>query len=280
MWPLKIIVKLIVSNLPIPYRMRTKLGCMQHGFMEDPDYGRKVFEHHKNICFPDGLPENFTALELGPGDSLASMLMAASCGAEKIWLVDAGTFAREDTEFYKQTARALRPQYPNMPEVEKAQSLQEMMNICRAQYVTGGLASLKQIPDNSVDLIWSQAVLEHVWKDEFNAVQQELRRVLKPSGRASHVIDFQDHLNHALNNLRFSEKIWETGLVRKSGFYTNRILASESVERFKICGFSNVQIISKKSWDAIPTPRKALNPVFQGKSDDDLLTQSMTVCLS
>ena len=31
-------------------------------------------------------------------------------------------------------------------------------------------------------------------------------RILKSNGLASHSIDFQDHLDYGLNNLRFSEK--------------------------------------------------------------------------
>lgn len=279
MWPLKILVKLVLSNLPLPYRVKTKLGCMQHGFMEDPQYGMKVFEHHKNICFPDGLPENFTALELGPGDSLASMLMASAYGAGKVWLIDAGQFARTDAAFYRDAASRLRVAYPRIPDLSEAETLQDMMNLCHARYETGGLESLRKIPDNSVDMIWSQAVLEHVWRDEFNAIQAEFKRILKPSGRASHVIDFQDHLNHALNNLRFPESIWETNLFRKSGFYTNRILASDALARFRMSGFSHIRVVGEDRWDVLPTPRSAMNSTFQTCSDDDLLTRGITVTM-
>ena len=47
----------------------------------------------------------------------------------------------------------------------------------------------------------------HIRKSQFNDLQRESKRLLKSSGKASHSIDFQDHLDYGLNNLRFSKDL-------------------------------------------------------------------------
>ncbi|MEM6780345.1 MAG: class I SAM-dependent methyltransferase [Pseudomonadota bacterium] len=276
-WRLKILAKLVLSNLPIPYRIRNRLGLLRHGFMDDPDYIIRVFENHKNICFPDGLPDDFSVLELGPGDSLASMLIARAYGAKTVWLIDAGHFAHDDVDFYKRMAHALHMKNKNVPLLDDCTTIEDALKTCNATYLTNGLSDLQSIPDDSVDFIWSQAVLEHVARDEFNATQAELKRILKPGGATSHVIDFQDHLAHALNNLRFPEKVWESAAFKKSGFYTNRILASETLDRFRQSGFSDVDVVKTVKWDGIPTPKAVFAEQFQNLPDQDFVTKGITV---
>ena len=70
------------------------------------------------------------------------------------------------------------------------------------------MSSIKKIPSNSVDLIFSQAVMEHIRKKDFEAMNSELYRVLKKDGVISHQIDLRDHLGGGLNNLRFSDSLW------------------------------------------------------------------------
>ncbi len=59
--------------------------------MEDPRYGEDVFLRH---CTRSGFAgENgFACLELGPGESLFSALLARAHGADKCWLIDVGDF--------------------------------------------------------------------------------------------------------------------------------------------------------------------------------------------
>jgi Methyltransferase domain len=89
--------------------------------------------------------------------------------------------------------------------------------------LTEGLKSLREVPDASVDFLFSNTVLEHIRLKEFLPLVLEVKRVFKPEGIASHQIDFRDHLQYALNNPRFSERIWESDFMAKSRFYTNRI---------------------------------------------------------
>lgn len=143
---------------------------------------------------------------------------------------------------------------------------------------TDGLASFSQIKENSVDLIFSQAVLEHIRKHEFLETMRACRRVISPTGIMSHKIDFKDHLGGALNNLRFNEKIWESDCFVKSGFYTNRIRYSEMLEIFEEAGFK-VEVLKIDFWEKLPTPRNRLHSKFSILSDSDLLVKGSHILL-
>jgi hypothetical protein len=135
--------------------------------------------------------------------------------------------------------------------------------------MTGGLASLKTIPCQSVDFIWSQAVLEHVKKREFRETVAEMRRIISSNGVCSHEIDFRDHLGGSLNQLRLPEKIWESSFVKNSGFYTNRLRYSQMEKIFREEGFA-VKVISKKKWGSLPIPKRNMAILFRDLEEDDL----------
>jgi SAM-dependent methyltransferase len=197
-------------------------------------------------------------------------------GAERTYLVDAGPFAETDLRLYRQAAQQLSPGPGSPFSLERWTSLEAMLVDCRAHYLTQGLASLQSLPDASVDLVWSQAVLEHVRRSEFEPSIRQLRRVLRPGGVMSHQIDLRDHLGGRLNNLRFSPAAWEGRLLAESGFYTNRLRFSEILAIFKAAGLET-EVADRDFWPALPTPRAKLDPTFRRFSDDDLRTSGFRV---
>ena len=44
----------------------------------------------------------------------------------------------------------------------------ELLSRCHAEYLTSGVESLRALPAESVDFIWSRHVLEHVRKNEMD----------------------------------------------------------------------------------------------------------------
>tara|TARA_Y100001978_G_scaffold109743_1_gene97929 strand:+ start:60 stop:428 length:369 start_codon:yes stop_codon:yes gene_type:complete len=120
--------------------------------------------------------------------------------------------------------------------------------------------------------------MEHVRKKDFIDVQKELKRILKPTGFISHNIDFQDHLDHSLNNLRFSERIWESDLFVKAGFYTNRIPAIEMHSIFRKVGFKIEQETFGK-WPKLPIPRIKIHKTFKIYKDSELINRTSSVLM-
>lgn len=227
-WQVKLGAKILLARLPISYSFWEKLSLFKHGEMERPEYAFGVFQDHfDRVRLPRRAADGFVGLEVGPGDSLFSALIAKAFGASKTYLVDVGSFARDDLPPYKRMVSYLGTKGFPIAVLERCGTLEELLAACSADYLTRGLYSLRQIPSASVDLIWSHAVLEHVRRDDFLPILRELRRIQRSDGVGSHRIDLQDHLGGALNNLRFQERIWESEWMSRSGFYTNRIRYNE-----------------------------------------------------
>jgi hypothetical protein len=271
-WWAKIAAKITLARLPIPMRAWHRLGLFVPGFMRDPDYAINVFETHWRRA---GSPEpGFTYLELGPGESLATALVAWSYGARGGVLVDAGDFAVRDVASYRPLIERLaqKPSVRDVRKLKELSTLDALLTTVGAEMRTDGLAGLKALPSDSIDLVFSQAVLEHVPLADFSATAEQLHRIQRPSGIGSHRIDFKDHLQGSLNNLRFSEAAWEKpGFARRSGFYTNRLRFSAMRDAFTRVGFS-VTVPEQDRWPALPIARGKLAMPFRDLPDDDLQT--------
>jgi SAM-dependent methyltransferase len=275
-WRLKIVLKVILSRFGVPYDRWRKLGIFRLGQMDQPDYALKIFDMHVRRAFPDGRLDRRTVLEIGPGDSLASALCARAYGAAETLLVDAGAFASREVSLYRAMADMLQKAGHNTPALSDAVTLEEVLSRCSARYLTQGVQSFATLPDGSVDFIWSHSVLEHIPLNELPILMREMRRVLKPGGRMSHNVDFQDHLGHALNNLRFSEAFWEASLMSDAGFYTNRVRGLTMHEMMRDAGFELLDEGFGR-WPELPTPRVALAPPFRDLNEDELLIRTSHV---
>jgi len=277
-WYMKIIIKLFLSRVPLSYKFWRRLKLFQHGQMEQVSYAYNTFmKHFQKIDFPR---DNtcFVALELGPGDSLYSALIAKSLGASSTYLVDVGRFAIEDIRFYKEMASFLINKGYNSLTFKEITSFEDILIASGAKYLTSGLSSLYSIPNKTVDFIWSHACLEHVRKKDFLPIMNELRRIIKDHGICSHRVDLRDHLGGGLNNLRFSGHLWESDFMANSGFYTNRIRSSEMLSLFETAGFS-AEVVQVDRWNKPTISRKKISKEFRQLSDEELCIYGFDVIL-
>jgi SAM-dependent methyltransferase len=285
-WRLRILAKLFLARLPIPYKFWKKIGFFEHGDMNDPKRAISQFLEHArtaDILATEIAPflkfkENFTILELGPGDSFYTAVISKSLNAEKVWLVDAGSYAKYEINSSNMSSE-LRAANLYDPFLGAANiSLEKFLQVCNCSYLIEGVQSLVCIPNESVDYCFSNAVLEHIPKRDFHRMINELFRLLKTGGTCVHRVDLRDHLGGALNNLRFSDHIWESNLFFKSGFYTNRIRFDEMIGMFKTAGFS-CKVVNVKKWDKLPTDRVFMNSYFASLPFDNLSVQVFDLVL-
>ena len=97
---------------------------------------------------------------------------------------------------------------------------------------------------------------------------------MTPGALCSHNIDLKDHLGGALNNLRFSDRLWEAEWLARSDLYANRLRSIEICEHFIGAGFELLKVeVARRA--TLATPRRVLAPHFQAMSDDDLLATRM-----
>lgn len=278
-WWAKLCAKLVLARLPVPYSMWRKLKLFRHGEMNNPERAIYTFEkYYRRAQEYASIPPGFSVLELGPGDSILSGLVARSMGACQAWLVDAGSYAETDIDVCRRTLALLKQAGHTEFSLNDATSIDEVLKRTNVSYLTEGTASLAAIPDASIDFFWSQVVLEHVPHEEFPEFLHQLRRIVKPQGIGVHSVDFRDHLSNGLNNLRFSHETWESRAFRNSGFYTNRIRPGAMLKLFKEAGF-DVEIVAETHWPEIPTPRVAMAAPFSDLPDAELRLAEYEVLL-
>ena len=284
-WWVRIGLKVALSRAPIPYSLWKRLRLFEHGDMNDP---RRAFDtlvqHASTAEVLESMPrprfkadlKGCTVLEIGPGDSLFTGIVARCMGADKSWLVDAGDFASRQPDAYARLARFLVSEGYDLP--LDGCTPDALLQDCGVVYLTDGVNSLQQIPTGSVDFCFSNAVLEHVPKYDFVQFAQQLRRVINANGVCVHRVDLKDHLGGQLNNLRFSESTWEGALFRNAGFYTNRIRYNEMVEIFRAAGFE-CEMPRVVRWPVLPTPKSRLASAFRALSDDELRVSGFDLVL-
>jgi SAM-dependent methyltransferase len=273
-WWAKLSLKMLASRIPLKEKLFHPLGIYQHGFMIKPTYAINVFEFHLSRW--EGVhPPGFHVLELGPGDSVSTAIVAAASGAASTTMIDVSPAASMRIEDYPAVMNELESRkYRVPPAFKSAKSMDELLKLVHGTYLVEGLKSLQALPSNSVDFCFSNAVLEHLSLHEVIPTIQELHRVLKPGGVMSHTIDFRDHLDQNLHSLRFAEHDWETKLVVQAGFYTNRWRINQFYDAFKEAGFVIKNTFESK-WQQLPITRSRLNAQFRQR--DDLLVYTANV---
>jgi len=269
-WWIKIALKLVFARLPLGYRVWRFLGVFKPGRMLDPEYAYATVSKHFSHAIRPKDPIDFTVLELGPGDSLFSAPIANIYGAKTVFLVDEGAYAVQSMESFHDITSYLSEKGHNLEHVDNTSTCEEFLRACGAKYLCNGLESLRSIPSQSVDFIWSHSVLQHVRKRVFKASMAELRRLLRPGGVCSHHVDLKDCLGGSLNNLRFPERFWEWDLIASSGFYTNRLRFSELLELISQVGFKT-EVLRIEYWDQPPLANHKLSRSFRHISSEELL---------
>ena len=121
-------------------------------------------------------------------------------------------------------------------------SPQEILRICEAEYRVCDIAGLEDLPSASADLCISMGRLEHYAEDDLLRLLSEQRRILRPGGVASHIVDHRDHFLHydrgihCFHHLTYSDEDWAT-IARGRKLFRNRLLESDYTELFERSGF-------------------------------------------
>jgi len=97
---------------------------------------------------------------------------------------------------------------------------------------------------SSFDVVSSTVTLEHIPPDDIYAIFEDCRRILRPGGLMSSIIDYTDHYSYGdsrlgpLNYLRYASKAWRRW--NPPLFYQNRLRHSDYVGMARRAGFELV----------------------------------------
>jgi hypothetical protein len=97
---------------------------------------------------------------------------------------------------------------------------------------------------------------------------QELRRIQRRDGLGAHRISIADILGGKLNDLRFSDRVWESSFMSRSGFYTNRMRFGQLTEMFKAAGFTP-EIRRVHALAELADAQKKMTAQFAGLPEED-----------
>lgn len=280
------------------------------GGTDDARYCYSIWLRHMRVAHQSGLRVDPTAVaELGPGDSLGIGLAALISGAEQYYAFDVREYANTErnirifddlcTLFQQRAAIPGPDAFPQIKppladysfpaEVLTDQrlalatapdrlaairaSITDRSTTSRIRYVVPWFNSTV-VPEGSVDLVFSQAVLEHV--DDLAGTYAATYRWLKPGGYMSHQIDLRSHDTAETWNGHWTYSDWTWRIIRgKRSYLINRVPASEHLRLIRQSGFEVVAALPARSESTIQ--RGALAPRFASLSDDDLTTSGLFV---
>lgn len=280
-WWFKLATKLGLARMPIPYGFWRRFDLFKHGEMQQSKHALKVFQEHFNRYqkSPNFQDRPFVVLEIGPGDSLFSGVIAKAFGAKKTYLIDVGDFAISDITPYQKLAASLEQIGKPLPVLQECNSLEDIMSACQIVYLTEGIDAYRKIPSAEVDFCFSNVVFEHIRKKDFPRFLSELNRVCHPLSFNSHTIDLRDHLSESLNSLRFAESVWESNFFFNAGFYTNRIRFGKMLKLFAAAGF-DCDVVKVSHWDEMPIKKRRLGEAFRDIAEDELRINEFEVILT
>jgi SAM-dependent methyltransferase len=272
-------------------------------------YCYSVWLRHLTMAYENGLSTIPDVIaEIGPGDSLGIGLAALISGANKYYAFDVVEYAdnkknleilEELTGLFKKREKIpdesefpnVKPclesyEFPNhiLTEEHLSEALKEerIVSIRNALLCTGETNEnsiqvsyfapwhdSNIIKEGSVDMIYSQAVMEHV--DDLPYTVEVLYRWLKSGGFMSHVIDYKCHgtAKQWNGHWTYSDFVWNL-LKGKRPYLLNRQPHSAYVDLIGQVGFEIVCEIKTKDESGIQ--RKDLAKKFENIFEDDLTT--------
>jgi SAM-dependent methyltransferase len=275
------------------------------GSRADTPYYYGVWLKHLGGLAANGLDTSPTVVaELGPGDTLGVGLAALLCGAEKYYALDLLAYTQPkknlaalDELVALLSKRTPRPDkgFPDFAysrggelfptEVLTDERLARTLAPARLADIREALGSgsgragsivveyrapwddAAVIERDSVDLVVSQSVLEHV--DDLETAYGALYQWLRPGGVMSHLIDLRSHglTNEWNGHWSISDPMW-TVMRGKRSFLINREPCSVHLEHMRRCGFE-ILYVAQRRGDATGIGRGRLAKRWQSLSDDD-----------
>jgi hypothetical protein len=299
------VVKGLITRMPGLYR----LGNRATGGTVSARYCYSVWMRHLcSVSQLLGVVRPSCVAELGPGDSLGIGLTAMLCGAERYYALDRKAFASFETNvgildelvgllrnratipddvefpgvFPKLNSYAFPTSMLDDAWLDRCLAAPRVESIKRAvagetgrddtielRYFAPWDDSATILPE-SVDWVFSQAVLEHV--DNVAVAYANLTKWLRPGGLMSHAIDYTCHgLTRDWNgHWTVGDRMWR--LVRgERSYLINRLPHSAHMQMIQACGYSIVK--EMQVWGEALDRTTVASP-FRQLTDDDLSTTS------
>ncbi|MFZ5829542.1 MAG: methyltransferase domain-containing protein [Planctomycetota bacterium] len=248
--------------------------------------------------------------ELGPGDSIGIGLAALMSGSDRYYAFDVVEHAntRRNLAIFDELLslfknRVAIPGHDEWPRVIPRldgyrfpssilddDRLRNALDTSRIEHIRNSVMNVDQedslieykvpwyqsevLKPESVDMIYSQAVLEHV--DDLKGTYGAMFAWLKPSGYVSHTIDFKSHGTAGEWNGHWAHSKVMWSLIRgRRPYLLNRQPHSQHIALMEGAGFKIV--CENRTTLESKLARNQLAPEFRSMTEDDLVTSGSFV---
>lgn len=232
--------RFIIKRYCHPVNLRSMDSSLE-AIQRDVEYAISNATFWLDLLADDGrLIKGKKVLEIGPGINFGAMLTLAGCGAE---VMAADRFLPSwDPNYHAKFYALLKESLTHcLPEIDLS-SLDTIISQCNyppeiISLFPCSLEELSNIPDHSVDMVVSIAVLEHLYDVE--SAFSNLSRITKPGGFGSHMVDFRDHrdFSRPLDFLLMGEVEFYGKFKAAQGEIGNRYRPKEMQQCFESAGF-------------------------------------------
>jgi SAM-dependent methyltransferase len=188
-------------------------------------------------------------------------LLALKANFKKVFEVSDHEFSKTDIEFIGNVN--------SFPDLYKKYDL---------NYLILEDGSLSKLKDNSVDVVFSFHVLEHIPRSNVLKVIKDIERILKPGGVSIHQIGINDHLINfdnsvsPMNYLRYSDAVWKRYFQNEVQYF-NRILMIDWIDIFSRAGLT----LNEKIPEYINIETLQVHPQYKKYSTEDLSCINLTI---
>lgn len=166
-------------------------------------------------------------------------------------------------------------------QLRSARNLDDLLRRARIEYSAPADAASTHLPTNSIDIVFSNCVMEHVPRHTIAQIMQESARILRPGGVSLHSVNCGDHYAYIdptitqINYLTYPDRRWR--FWNNHLLYQNRLRPSDFVNLAEQAGL----LIAMNQYRANPQllktlPSMSIAPEFRRHPPEQLCSTSVT----
>jgi SAM-dependent methyltransferase len=296
-WKLKGVIQKVLSLVPGGGRLNNSLQSALGGLKDfEGNIAAKVDDWQLMLQYlrqADRGVGGQVLLEVGTGWYPTLPVCHILGGARNVYTVDIVQHADEELTFRMLRAlegsletiagasgRALGAVREHYAALRRATTWTELLAASGIEYRAPEDASKLNLPDRSIDILYSNSVLEHVTPSLIGPIMREAHRVLKDDGLAVHAVACNDHYAYFdksisfVNFLRYSDKEWR--FWNNSLNYQSRLRAIDYTRMTQEAGFRiawEVRAVRPGSREALQAMTVA--PEFRHYDTEDLVATTV-----
>jgi SAM-dependent methyltransferase len=300
MWKIKVLIQFILSKIPMGEKINFVFQKMLSRHSLPNTESRIIYLAEEISSLSSFLNlKDISVVEIGTGWDAINPILLYVLGAKSCHTFDHVSHIRFDLakfvieaiknsvkEISKIASISENALIERVALIDNSKSIEDLFARANIFYHAPGDASSTGLPEQSVDLVYSYAVLEHVPPRVVVELTKEAKRILKQDGFAFHVIGLHDHYSNVdrnvskVNFLKYSEKAWSF-FVYNNISYHNRLREKSFVEMFLSCGARIASIdhdIDQK--DILELQKMKVDRKFSGFTPEELAVHKSRILLS